>query len=409
MTRSRYPLDTVEQTIRYASEGDVQKMDSPRSFELRTARNIDDLESCRSFWEKANYHPNADIDFYKVIVSARPEITSPDVTFLFADGQPDSMLVARVEEVRPPLRIGYKTLHTPKVRILSVIQGGTIGSISEEKARIFVDTLCSRMKHERIDAILFHYLPTNSPFFKVLSTRPGFFSRDLLVRRNTHWAMPMPESVEIFLQRLSPKHRYWMRRLPRVLEKDFPGHVALRLFTDRSDIATLSKDVDRIARKTYQRGLGVGYLDNAENQRRIALAAGKGWLRAYVLYVHNAPSAFWLGTLYKGIFHLDFTGYDPAFRKYEPGTILFLKMLEDLCTKNVRSIDFGLGDAGYKQRFGEQCWMEASVFVFGATLAGMRLKLVHTATNLVSLGLTKAMSSDQFKRFRKAWRKQLSP
>ncbi|GAF75893.1 unnamed protein product, partial [marine sediment metagenome] len=45
------------------------------------------------------------------------------------------------------------------------------------------------------------------------------------------------------------------------------------------------------------------------------------------------------------------------------------KMFEALCLeKNVDAIDFGFGDAQYKESFSDVSWMEASVYIFAPRL-----------------------------------------
>jgi len=65
------------------------------------------------------------------------------------------------------------------------------------------------------------------------------------------------------------------------------------------------------------------------------------------------------------------TGYDPDFRKYEVGTILFLRMIADAYGTGVRPVDFGLGPAAYKERFGDEHWEEKHFYLFAPALRGL--------------------------------------
>ena len=142
--------------------------------------------------------------------------------------------------------------------------------------------------------------------------------------------MTSPDSLDDFLKKMTSKHRYWLRRLPRVLERDYSGKVTYKCYQRGDDLDRLFVDAEEIAKKTYQRDLGAGFVDNAEMRQRLFLSADKGRLRAYLLYVDDKPCAFWIGTLYGKVFYLDFTGYDAAFKRYEPGTILLMWVIEDL-------------------------------------------------------------------------------
>lgn len=86
---------------------------------------------------------------------------------------------------------------------------------------------------------------------------------------------------------------------------------------------------------TYQRSLAAGFIKNLENMKRLELSARKRWLLAYFLYIADKPCAFWIGALYRDSLFLEFTGYDPAFRKYEPWTILFDQILEEIISRKL--------------------------------------------------------------------------
>jgi CelD/BcsL family acetyltransferase involved in cellulose biosynthesis len=59
---------------------------------------------------------------------------------------------------------------------------------------------------------------------------------------------------------------------------------------------------------------------------------------------------------------------------YEPGTLIFMHMVDELAREGVRRFDFGLGEAFYKQRFGDQSWREGTVRIFAPTVKGLTLR-----------------------------------
>jgi CelD/BcsL family acetyltransferase involved in cellulose biosynthesis len=87
-----------------------------------------------------------------------------------------------------------------------------------------------------------------------------------------------------------------------------------------------------------------------------------------------------MGTLYKNIFYLNNTSYDATYKRYEPGTILFIRMIEDIIKSGATEIDFGFGDAFYKQRFGNHQWQESSVYIYAPTIKGIGLNLIRSIT-----------------------------
>jgi CelD/BcsL family acetyltransferase involved in cellulose biosynthesis len=144
-------------------------------------------------------------------------------------------------------------------------------------------------------------------------------------------------------------------------------------------------------------------------RKRLHLKAEKGWLRAYVLYIGDRPCAFWVGTLYCQEFHSDFMGYDPDYSKYSPGMYLINQVIESFCNSNeeIAAIDFGLGDAQYKEILGDVQWQDACAYVFAPTLRGLALNAMRTPIMAIdragrqALGRVKLLS-----KLKKLWRRR---
>jgi CelD/BcsL family acetyltransferase involved in cellulose biosynthesis len=51
-------------------------------------------------------------------------------------------------------------------------------------------------------------------------------------------------------------------------------------------------------------------------------------------------------------------------------------MNDELAREGVRKLDFGIGDALYKQRFGDQSWREETVWLFAPTAKGIVLRSI---------------------------------
>lgn len=348
-------------------------------YEVIVARTVDEVEALREVWQGMQpASPNADVDFYLTILKCRSEIVRPHVMMFKGDGIPLAMVIGRMEERGVKCKIAYKTLCEPKARILVIVHGGILGE--QSLAKIIVDRLVDALRQDEADVIILESLRSDSDVYQEARSIPTFLCRDHALVRNTHWNMTLPATLDELFRKISPNRREELRRFPRLLEKAYPGGLFFECFKDKEHVDRLCKDVEVIAKSTYQRGLGVGFIDNTENRQRLRLEAEKGWLRGYVLYVKGEPCAFWIGTLYKTTFHVAFLGFDPRFRRYKPGIVVFSKMIEDLYKDNVTEIDFGFGDALYKQRFGDQKWEEVSLYIFASTWKGIGINLLRTLT-----------------------------
>ncbi len=78
------------------------------------------------------------------------------------------------------------------------------------------------------------------------------------------------------------------------------------------------------------------------------------------------------------------TGYDADYRRYELGTVSLMRVFKDLCGTNIRMVDFGRGDVGYKQRFGTSYLEVASTRVFSVTDRGVLLYCLFRTIGLGS-------------------------
>jgi len=237
-----------------------------------------------------------------------------------------------------------------------------------------------KFKQGNIDALFFYSLAVESVLYRAANASGNVFTRDHGTKLALHWKTPLPpEGMDTFLLHLSSKHRYWLRRLPRVLEKDFPGKVEYRRYTDIAQVEQLAIECERVASKTYHRAAGAGFRDNELWREKFQLWASKGFLQGHVLYIDGQPCAFWLANLYGKTLHLDFTGYLVEYKKYELGTILFLKMIEDAIASGANELDYGLGALWYKERFGDESWAEASLYLFAPTFKGVTTNLTRWA------------------------------
>lgn len=195
------------------------------------------------------------------------------------------------------------------------------------------------------------------------------------------------------------------------MSKQLGGEVRIECFSTPAEIETLATVVEQVARNSYQRGLGVGFVNTEQERRRLGLLASKGGLRGYVIYIGGAPAAFWIGDINEGVFGSDCLGFDPAFGKYSPGMYLMMKVIEGFCTgeEGVTEIDFATGHADYKEALSNRVWRETDVYIFSTSLRGVALNLLKTS----AVGADQAMKwilerTGLLKGIKKRWRQRLA-
>jgi hypothetical protein len=339
---------------------------------VRTIRTLEGLDEVRAYWEQWQTHVNSDLAQFELLCRLRPEIVLPCVLVVERDSVPQALVATRLERVRVAPSIGYLQLARVPARVLAVIHEGVLGQLDAASAAEVVQHLWALLAAGEADAIDFHYLPEDSVLLRALHQQGPRGFCEKTPRWSTHRQMLLPTQGGL-METLRGKHRTHLRKREKELEQAFAGRIVWRWLVHFDDIPALCAKLEKVAAITYQRGLGAGFFDNEEFRRRFELFASRSQLRVQFLEIDGHARAFWFGFVYRDGFHSSEPGYDPALREYEVGTLMFVRMVDELAREGVRQLDFGLGDAYYKERFGHRTWRETSVRLFAPTLKGVVL------------------------------------
>ncbi len=379
------------------------------SFNARIFTTTDEVERLRPVWSKFQRHPEADIDYYLLTVRICSEIVRPYVLVIYDRGEPICLLAGHVEKSLLEAKGGSRVFWRAGVRRLVFLYGGFMGQTDSMATEFVVSELLRSMREQKVDLITCYDVRWRSRFRKLLLAKPHPFCRDYLARAQSSWTLSLPESLEELLQkRMSKKRRYWVRRMMRLLERDFRGAFNYVRFSTPEETSRLFADAAFVAKKAYQWKLGVGFQNTQEQRERLRLAARQGWLRAYVLYLHDQPAAFWTCTLYQDKLYLGYTGYDPSFRRYELGTVLLYRIIDEMCQAGVNSIQMGGGPYLYKKQLGNIQNSEATVLVFAPTFRGILLNAFRLITlGSIELGRRAAEYLGFEKQLRRLWQNLL--
>jgi hypothetical protein len=376
----------------------------------RTIKSLQELETVRACWEEWQNHPNNDFEHFKLVCQLRKEVISPYVTAMECGGQLRALLVGRLEHTLFVPAIGYfKPVRIPAT-IVTVLYQGLLGQVDEKIVQVMVRHLWSSLASGEADAVVFHGLPDDSLLRQGLLVYGSTWFCEKNPQRSVHWEMVLPEEGKFLQQKMVSKHRTSIRKKQHELDSAFPGKSSWCWISRFTDVQGLCARIENIAARTYQRSLGAGFIDDEDHRRRYILFAERGQLRIQLLEIDGEIRAFWIGTVYQGVFHSFETGYDPDLRRYEPGTLIFIRMVDELARDGVRKLDFGLGDASYKQRFGDKCWGEATFRLFAPTTKGIALRtsmgLFSTAD---SFGRRLVQKAGVLDRLKTRWRRRLTP
>jgi hypothetical protein len=375
--------------------------------------NWSSLASVSQWWMRWQHNPNADVDFVRFILQIRPECRHPYVVSVRHGDDPQALLIGRLEHPRVSIRVGYLQVARPEVRLISFLHGGLLGSLDQQSSDELVRVIVDRLTRGDADAVHFAHLRQDSPLAGSLQKVGGRIRRDIFPSVQVHRSLRIPGNAESFYAGLSPKVRKNQKWQAKKLFESFNQQVEMRSYTVPNDLETIFRDVDQIASNTYQRGLGVGFADTPEMRGRMELSARKGWLQAFILYLAGKPAAFWVGTRYRNRFFSDYMGYDTAHGKYSPGMYLVLKGIEHFCSQagpdRITEVDFGLGDAQYKQVLATESWMEQSSYLYAPNASGVALNLSRTLTGVIDKSAKAVLRKFNLEDYVKTgWRKRIA-
>ena len=375
---------------------------------ITVARTLDEVEALRPAWQELSFdRVDADLDFYLSVIAARPHAVRPHVVVLRAGGGVEAMAVARVEDIPLTSSIGYRPVYRPTVRSITLVHGGVAGAGSARTAGALVSALRGALAQGEADVLLLPALRAGLPVHGAAATQPAGLLRERS-GANVHWRLRLPSSLDEFLRTKPGKSRERIRRTAKRLRKDHGDGLSVEILREPADAERLFRDLDRVAAKTYQRGLGVSFGDTREHRALTTLGLERGWFRAYVLYLDGEPIAFWPGYAYGGTFFTGTPGYDPEFSRYRVGEYLQTEMIEDLCHDDtIEYVDYGFGDAEYKQRFGDESWEEADILLFAPTFKGARVRATRAGVDSSVRLAKRVLGGERSLRVKKAWRKRL--
>lgn len=377
-------------------------------YRIEIISSQEQMDSLRKFWEESQFHPAADYEFFSLIVQERYNIVSTCVLLLLQNNEPVALLAGRIEKTQIPIRFGYlKVLKIP-VRQVVFIAGGFMGERTEANWKRFLCFVKDLLRIGRLDLAVFEQLKVGSSEHEALSQVFKGTQKGLSFGESMHWQFKIPKTWDAFMKTRSKKHRYWLKRLPKVLDREYGEEWKIKTYTQEHEVRDFIFQADLVAAKTYQRALGVGFRNNIETLRRIDLDASRGRLKGYVLSIKNEPKAFWYCFSYNGTIYSAATGYDPNFRTYELGTILLMKIFQDNCGTESDVIDFGEGDADYKRRFGSLFFNETTCYLLSRSVRGwylyFLLKLMLSGTNIAKNVLGRF---DSLRSLKTNWRRKM--
>lgn len=226
----------------------------------RIIRTIEEVESVRSIWEEWQVHPTSNINAYLESLRTDSKTITPCVILLSERGVPRTLAIGRVIEADLEFKVGYFPVYRTRGRVLSLLDIGILGSEGDEEARHLINTIMSLLAHGKADMAHVACLPVESQTYALARKLPNPWWRSYFITAEKRWSLHLPGSYQQFFKGLSSKSRSTNSRSQRKLEKTFGNSLRIRCVVNPEEVGAAMNEMDIVAARTYQRGLGTGAL-----------------------------------------------------------------------------------------------------------------------------------------------------
>jgi hypothetical protein len=368
--------------------------------QLRVLRSLESIETVHADWVRLSSLPEHNWELYWSSIRSRLPPPEPYVVALLEDGHLRTALVGRTEAGHVSLDLGYWTVLRVPVRKIVVPMQGLLAQSGEGALVQMVDRVIADLRERRADVIVFEYLEQGSALYRAVRSVPlAFWMRERVPERRVHRQLRLPPTFKEY----DREHKGLLQKVRR-FERAFQGRFEHRLLTHEDQIEAFCEGAEEVARRTYQRALGEGFLNRREDLAMIRAAAGQGAWRGFATLVDGKTVAFWCGCQFGSSVYLWWTGYDSAFQAFSPGLVSSARMVELLIAAGVTAVDFGGGDAAYKERLCNASWWEESVCFFAPGIKGFLASGVRSVDSAVG-NLTRVRLKGLANRVKTPWRR----
>jgi hypothetical protein len=308
------------------------------------------------------------------------------------DGVIAGVVALRMQDLPLNFELGERSLFGTRIRVANVL-GSQPLLIADGSAHASLYAAIAR-EMPQCRGLFFKTLPAASSTWDYLHAygKTGWLCH-AMNGLHSHHLIRLPDTFAKYLEsKNSRTRRNFKRRLKGFDPAVKPGSRLVRI-AHPDQVGLFLETAATISKKSWQyQSIGVRVITHADEHARQRHLAELGLLRSYLLYYGEAPCAFLIGYQYADVFNATEVGFDHALYEASPGTVLFLRVIEDIMSeKPAKWFNFGTGDAAYKGLYSNEVYDDALMLV-------MR----DTVRNRILLG-----SHRLFGRFREWLRKKL--
>ncbi len=190
------------------------------------------------------------------------------------------------------------------------------------------------------------YLVTSLP----AGTGLGWTGLQFERQRYTRYYVDLADGEAAWRAGLSGQARSTLKRKAKKVAAASGGALDVRRFRSPEELAAFHPIARALAEKTYQeRLMAAGLPGDAAFVRRTQSLAAADAVRAWLLYIGDAPGAYLWCSADGDTLRYDYVGHDPVFAALSPGSVLMEAALVDLFADRFARFDFTEGEGQHKR------------------------------------------------------------
>lgn len=339
-------------------------------------------------------------EYYLAVAEA---LRSTPLTLRITDNSGRSSIVmGRIRKERQRGRIGYLSVPLPSLLTYTVIYRGITGSCD---ARSLVESLIPWLRQTyRVEQVLFTKQVTGSAIDQALAETP----HNTALAPEAHWRLTLPESYEALMSRHSGKHRQRLRWERRKLEEYAPQPLTHEVLGTVDEIDSILTICESIGQGTYHARVG-GMVRRDQVWHAVCRTlANTDSLACHLFRADHQAIAFVLTARHCAVVHIIAMAHLPKYNRYSLGKHLLLEVLRDSCDRGLRWVDYGFGDAQYKQVYGTHNAQERTHLLSMPTWRAAGVRHAIAAADATHNALQRAFGNRFANRVKRVWRTRLS-
>ena len=276
-----------------------------------------------------------------------------------------------------PLYNSYDTIYSlrcRKIAPITEIYSGRCGFMLSHNQEAGLDTMIKYL-YQHSDWDLFQITlvdgsQSDTLFREVYRQRK--FRCDKLAMQSSPY-IALKGDWKKYFDSLPKKFRWRLRNSTKKLEES--GRLVHKEFGTETDLQSFFDSMIEVEKESWKESAGTSITVNTYQEtfyKKFSLmAANKGWFYSHVLELDDIPIAYLYGLAYNGVFFNLKSSYKEEYKKYSPGHVLKMFILEQLYQRGIRVYDFMGPCDDHKMRWTNKIYTRSTYIIYNNTLRGI--------------------------------------